>query len=291
MNKLKTLLAITLFLPSASTLFAQSGTIKATVKAVDPVKDTFVIAPENSPSQSMTVKVSPGDAHVDYKGKIVKGTLLDSSNPPYLQKVWPANPQIERKAEEINVVLYDDTMQRRPRYQRKVGESIPPFALYNQNGELTTNEDLKGKLSIMNFIFTRCRNPKMCPASTKRMHELQQQIKDLGLQDKVRFVTVTFDPEYDTPGVLQHYARSYQIDQNNYSFLTGNPDAIENLQKQFGIITQSVDGTINHNMRTLLIDEQGRIAYGQTGPQWSVKAFVNQIKKRFPQEKPSAILR
>ena len=80
--------------------------------------------------------------------------------------------------------------------------------MIDQNGEFLQIRQLQSKPFILNFIFTRCTVPKMCPASSKRMSVLQDTIRDAGLND-LQFVTISFDPEFDSPGILRQYAEGY----------------------------------------------------------------------------------
>ena len=131
----------------------------------------------------------------------------------------------------------------------------------------------------MNFIFTRCQVPTMCPASSTRMAELQDQARAEGL-DKLDFVTITFDPAYDSPGILAQYAEGFGMEQAGFHLLTnGDTQVIEDLLRQFGILTMEEDGTINHTMATLLVDKNGRVAFRKEGSKWTVDEFIREVRK------------
>jgi len=161
----------------------------------------------------------------------------------------------------------------------KIGDPIPQFALYDQFNCSVTNKDLGGKIVIMNFIFTRCGAPTMCPAATRKMEELQNLIKNQSLQNDVQFVTITFDPDNDTSKVLNQYAQGFNIDSSNYSFLTGDPEVIKRLTKQFGVFTVSEKGTINHTMKTVIIDKTGMMVYETSKIDWQPRTLFSIIKK------------
>ena len=77
-------------------------------------------------------------------------------------------------------------------------------------------KDFLGKVVVINFIFTRCQAMEMCPASTMRMSLLQDKARETGL-DGLHFLSITFDPEYDSPGILKQYAKSYDIEFDTFS--------------------------------------------------------------------------
>ena len=114
---------------------------------------------------------------------------------------------------------------RRPPPPEIVGE-VPAFTLVDERGESFTREDLLAadKVWIVGFVFTRC--PSICPTITRAMQSFQEQIDNSKLGDRVALLTVTVDPENDTPAVLADYAESYGIG-GNWRLLTGEQAAIE----------------------------------------------------------------
>jgi protein SCO1/2 len=95
-------------------------------------------------------------------------------------------------------------------------ENLPPFALTNQAGRVVTSEALRGHVWVADIIFTRCPGP--CAKMTRHMAELQAA---LPRRDPVRLVSLTTDPDYDQPVVLQDYARRNGAQDDRWSFLTG----------------------------------------------------------------------
>jgi protein SCO1/2 len=168
---------------------------------------------------------------------------------------------------------------------RDVGDSLPPFALYNQNGQLVRPSSLRGQWLVINFIFTRCTNPTMCPASSMRMVQLQKAVKQAGLPN-VTLVTVSFDPEHDTPGALRQYADGYGMDLANFQLLTGPADEMQEALQQFGILIKQENGTLVHTMATLIVSPEGRITYRKPGELWTVKEFLDRLTPSPPTPQP-----
>jgi protein SCO1/2 len=119
----------------------------------------------------------------------------------------------------------------------------------------------------------------MCPAATMKMMETQRLANETGIAN-LELVSITLDPEYDTPGVLQDYATSRGIDTANFSFLTGPERAIKDLLTQFGVIAQFDGAIIKHTLSTLLINEDGRIVHRADGTLWEPKDFVAKMHRR-----------
>jgi protein SCO1/2 len=158
-----------------------------------------------------------------------------------------------------------------------VGDYIPNFAMIDQHGDFLQIGAMRGKAFVLNFIFTRCQAATMCPASTTRMSELQELSREAGLEE-LHFVTITFDPEFDSPGILRQYATGYGLENENFHLLTGTQELVDDLLRQFGILSMEEDGTINHTMATLLVDANGRVAFRKEGSKWTTKEFLREAR-------------
>ena len=105
--------------------------------------------------------------------------------------------------------------------------TLPDFSLIERNGRRVTLADLRGKVWIGNFIYTHCTDT--CPLQSARMARLQG---DLRAEPDVRLVSITVDPERDTPKVLVEYAARFGADPGRWLFLTGEKQAIYALSQQ-----------------------------------------------------------
>jgi protein SCO1/2 len=129
---------------------------------------------------------------------------------------------------------------------------LPDFSLVERSGQQLGLVDLRGKVWIADFIFTRCPGP--CPRMSSRMAVLQSNLRDEGL----RLVSISVDPEFDSPEVLGKYASQYQAEEGRWFFLTGDKTAIHHLAKS-GFLVGGVDDVTLHTTRFVLVDRQGRV--------------------------------
>lgn len=128
---------------------------------------------------------------------------------------------------------------------------VPRFTLVDQSGQPFDSSQLEGSVYVVNFIFTTCKD--VCPRMTLEMKKIHEATKDL---PNVRFVSITVDPENDTPEVLRQYALSYGAEQARWSFLTGRREEIEHLMNDiFHLGKVSLD----HSTRFVLVDHRGTI--------------------------------
>ena len=136
-----------------------------------------------------------------------------------------------------------------------IGE-IPAFRFTTQEGKSLTKEDLIGKVWVADFVFTRCNGP--CPVMTSRMAELA---KGLAKAKDVRVVSISVDPEHDTPAVLADYASRMDADPSRWIFLTGPKPEIDAFARKgmFQVLAYDDKGVPTHSTRFLVIDRAGRI--------------------------------
>jgi protein SCO1/2 len=130
---------------------------------------------------------------------------------------------------------------------------IPQFRLIAQDGAAFDRARLDGKPWVADFIFTTCTGP--CPRMSYLMSRVQQAVKDM---PDVRLVSFTVDPEHDTPAVLSEYAKRYRAEPGRWFFLTGDQKTLDRLSLG-AFKLGSVDGSLNHSTRLVLVDRKSRI--------------------------------
>lgn len=135
-----------------------------------------------------------------------------------------------------------------------VHHQVPDFSLIDQRGNPIVLSDLKGKIWVADFIFTRC--VAACPLMTDKMKKLQEEFSE----SSVDFVSFSVDPQYDTPDVLFQYANRFGVDGNRWFFLTGDKETIYHLtQEGFGLAIGQQDSEVLHSARFVLVDRRGQI--------------------------------
>jgi protein SCO1/2 len=220
--------------------------------------------------------VGAGDTLIYKVGDRVRGRVAQRGEETRLESIWPNDPEGNAVILNAKHSLRRDTVTRGSKAYRGIGEIVPDFTLYDEKGEIVHLRSFRGRKVVINFIFSRCAMAEMCPAATTRMSMLQTEAHSAGVEN-LQLLSVSFDPAYDTPGILASYADSYGIDTDNFSFLTGDEGVINDVLKQFGVDVRSVGGTLNHTMSTILIDERGRIIFRKDGSRWEVGAFLGRI--------------
>lgn len=141
---------------------------------------------------------------------------------------------------------------------------VPPFALYNQDSILITNDDYKGKVYVVEFFFTTC--PTICPIMSRNLVELQEEFREF---EEFGLASITINPEFDTPSVLKQYAEEYGVTDMDWHLLTGNRDTIYQLANAgFNIYAAedlNVPGGFEHSGLFALVDREGYLRSRKDG--------------------------
>lgn len=133
----------------------------------------------------------------------------------------------------------------------------PQFALTAETGKRVALADLRGKVLAVTFIYATCTDT--CPLLTAKMAEIQRRLgRDFG--PRIRFVSITVDPQADTPEVLRSYAKAHGANVEGWSFLTGTPGEIAEVRRRYGVYaSKSERGGVDHLFLTSLIDRSGML--------------------------------
>ncbi|MFA5804296.1 MAG: SCO family protein [Melioribacteraceae bacterium] len=160
------------------------------------------------------------------------------------------------------------------------------YNLVNQNNQNVVFPDfVKNKIVVINYIFTNC--PDICPLSTNNMRLIQEGIKKENIKN-VQFVSLSFDPKFDTPDVLKKFTGIRNLDLSNWAFLTGEKSVTDSIIKKIGVLAVPNDSTIFKNGRKIfyyvhtdriqLIDADGKIRKNYKGSTINVNEIVADIK-------------
>ena len=163
----------------------------------------------------------------------------------------------------------------------QIGEALPQYHLTNQLGQAITTTQFKGQALAMTFLFTRCPFPTFCPRLANDFEEAQQKLLTLqGGPTNWHLLTISFDPEFDRPSVLKAYAQAHHYDPAHWTFATGDLGDVSALGDLFGLaFWHDSTGSITHNMRTAIIDANGRLQRVFEGKDWTSAELAAEIVK------------
>jgi protein SCO1/2 len=196
----------------------------------------------------------------DLKGAARTTTLASGERVRFRLTVKGDRSWVDR-VEVISAPAVDAGLQQTPAVPVliPVGAKVPDFALVDQAGDTVSLAALTGKVVAVTFIYSRCPLPDYCPRMVENFKAVRQRFADRMDRDLV-LLTVSFDPQYDTPPVLARYAASQHAGGPGWHFLTGDKANIERVCNAFGIEYWPEEGLITHSLQTAVVDRDGRLA-------------------------------
>ena len=160
---------------------------------------------------------------------------------------------------------------------REAGDMLTDAKFVDQNGMPSSLAAYRGHRVALTFIYTRCPLPEFCPLMDRNFAAVQKTLASTPALADVRLITMTLDPAFDTPAVLKPYAMTRGADPKIWSFLTGDPAEVNKFGTQLGIYVEhnpqsAID--ITHNLRTVVIDPNGRLVKVHNGNSWTPSELV-----------------
>lgn len=166
------------------------------------------------------------------------------------------------------------------------GDPVPDFKLINQSGKLIHISQFRGKVLLVTFIYTRCPLADYCPRMSRNFARLDKLLAtDFDLYSGTHLLSISFDPQYDTPAVLRSYGGAYTGRYSDEKFL--HWDFAAPPQKELSDVlhfflvgaTPEKDRTITHSLSTIVIDQQGRVYKWYPTNDWTPEQLLSDVKQ------------
>jgi len=252
--------------------------LKGQVLAVDPVRQELTIKHGDirgfMPGMTMPFKVR--DARLmegRTPGDLVTATLVVEDSAAYLSTVRATGhaPLTEPPPPPRTMDILDP------------GSPVPDVKLIDETGAKRSLSDWRGRVLAVTFIYTRCPLPDFCPRMDQNFAAVQREVlKDAKLRDRVALLSVSVDPQFDTPEVLAAHAQRTGADARVWKFATGDTDAVTQLAGRFGVSVfreGSDPSGLTHNLRTAIIKPDGTLATVLGGNDWTPAALIEAVRR------------
>ena len=248
------------------------------IVAVDPTRQELTIKhqdiPGFMPGMTMAFKVfEPRLLDGRAPGELVSATLVVKGTEAYLRNLSRTGfaPVVEaHAATRVMDVL-------------EPGEPIRDATLLDETGARHRLADWRERILAVTFVYTRCPLPNFCPLMDRQFAAVQKQVQaDPALRDSVRLLSVSVDPEHDRPDALATHAAKLGADPAVWHFLTGEREEVEAFASQFGVSVMrdaTVADDIVHNLRTAIIDGEGKLVTSLNGSDWSPADLVAELRR------------
>jgi protein SCO1/2 len=245
--------------------------LKGKVVAVSPGDHTVTIAHEDitgyMPAMTMPFKIkNEADLQMVKPGDQVTGMLVvdDLTSWVEITSIIEGGPPVSQNADVPG--------------EPKPGTAVPDFGLVNQDGKRIHLAEYRGKTLLITFVYTRCPQPDQCSLMSNNFAAIDRILRQQpDLYDKTHLLTITFDPEYDTPKVMRSYGASHTERYSaetfqHWEFATGSKDEVKGIAQFFGLRyyhdTESDDDQVIHSLRTAIIGPDGKLFKLYRGNEW-----------------------
>jgi protein SCO1/2 len=236
-------------------------TVKGVVKTVEPENGQVIIAHESIPGfmDAMTMPFRVKDPSVP--AAIQAGDSVSFRLSVTAEESWIDN--VIKIPALISTTTVTSSEPARAMPTPSASHPRHPllnYAFTNELGEPVRLGDFRGQILAMTFFFSRCPIPDYCPRLSKNFEEASRKLRGMpGALTNYHFLSVTFDPEFDTPPRLKAYAERFGYDPNHWTFLTGPTNKVAELARLSGMKYERDGAFFNHDLRTLIIDGDGRL--------------------------------
>ncbi len=166
------------------------------------------------------------------------------------------------------------------------GAPVPDFALTDQDGRVVQTSNFRGKLLLVTFVYTNCPLSDYCPRVSHNFADINEQLTKLPeLYKRTHLLTVSFDPDRDTPAVLRSYGGAYtgrytQENFEHWTFAVPKKEDLEPVLAFFNVgAVPAPGGTLTHTLSTVLIGENGRVLHSYPGNQWTPAQVLADIRR------------
>ena len=172
----------------------------------------------------------------------------------------------------------------------EAGSMLPDYTLTNELGKVIRLSDFRGQVLAFTFIFTRCPYPDFCPRMTDLFGRAQKTLAGQPEAPKnLRFLSISFDPEHDTPELLRAYAERQHYDPAQWTLATGAWDQLEPLTGHFGLIfgRDVPPEKMEHNLRTVVVRPSGQLQAVLPSNEWQLEDLLREIRAAASNESPA----
>ena len=253
--------------------------LKGKVVAIEPDKHLVTIAHDEikdyMPGMTMPFTVPDDSAYAILRpGDQISALLVVDGAQSWLEELVISRESADTSSNAANEAPVE----------AKAGDDVPDYGLVNQDGNAIKLNNYRGKVLLLTFIYTRCPLPEQCNLMSENFAGIEEQLqKRPELFEKTHLLSVSFDPDYDTPAVLRSYGAAHSGRYSaetfqHWEFASGTKDQVKGIAQFFGLRYYEGTGQIIHSLRTAVITPEGRIYKVYRGNEWKPEELLADVQ-------------
>ncbi|MEO0414589.1 MAG: SCO family protein [Verrucomicrobiota bacterium] len=264
---------------SASTT-ADDGTLTFEVRGVvQEIKEGVLVIDHEEMPEYMQAMIMPFRVKEGHMIDVEAGDQITFRYVVEEYKSWIENLEKTGKTGEIKtavpVEIDEDKLV-------KIGDPLPDYEFFDQTGKKVNLSDYQGGPVVLTFVFSTCPVPEYCPAMMRNFAQVQKDLAaDADAPENWHLLTISFDTINDTPEVMANYGKMYEHDPALWSLLSTNHCCtIDDIAANVGLLFGEKNGSLQHNLRTVVLDKTGNVKRIFTDENWTVEELISEIKKQ-----------
>jgi len=210
-------------------------------------------------------------------GDKITFTLVVGENDEWVENIHRIGHSAETTTNKMSMPM--DMSHGRMMPELKPGDPLPDYALTAEDGKQIHISDFRGKVLAFTFCFTRCPLPDYCPRMNNNFEQARKiLLADTNAPTNWQFLSISFDPGFDTPEVLSQYANFYRgEDTNRWLFASAPTNVLADAAVRLDLMIMRQGNNISHNLRTVVLNPQGHIYKQFDGNQWTPQQLADAI--------------
>ena len=275
---------IVFFIATYALLPPSSYDVKGRVAGIDDGGRTLIVEHEEIPgymsAMTMPLPADPSTTASLKPGDAIEFELVVSDDSTWIGSVesLPDTAVARHPAQTTQPMPASTSLSDGPQPLRE-GDQVPAdLTLLDHTGTPIQMADFRGRAVILTFIYTSCPLPDYCPLMSKHFATLQPMLREK-FGDQAHLLSISFDPDTDTPAVLRGYAASYTDRLDTWTFATGDTSQVNRATSLFQVYTKPEAGEITHNLVTAVIRPDGTVQRLFRGNEWTPEEIVRSLEK------------
>jgi protein SCO1/2 len=275
---------IVFFIATYALLPPSSYDVKGRVAGIDDGGRTLIVEHEEIPgymsAMTMPLPADPSTTASLEPGDAIEFELVVSDDSTWIGSVesLPDTAVARHPAQTTQPMPASTSLSDGPQPLRE-GDQVPAdLTLLDHTGTPIQMADFRGRAVILTFIYTSCPLPDYCPLMSKHFATLQPMLREK-FGDQAHLLSISFDPDTDTPAVLRGYAASYTDRLDTWTFATGDTSQVNRATSLFQVYTKPEAGEITHNLVTAVIRPDGTVQRLFRGNEWTPEEIVRSLEK------------
>lgn len=258
----------------------QTFEVRGVIQSIRQEGKVLIIDHEEIPGYMRQMIMPFGVAEGESTTQLTPGDEIEFTYEVEEVKSWIHGIEKTGVTKEVKIASAEDLPAPEDVELLEIGDVFPNYEFKDQDGRDISLHEYRGRPVALTFVFSRCPVPEYCPAMMRNFHKVEERLKsDPDAPEEWKLLTISFDSWNDSPEIMKAYGEAFGRDSNNWSLLsTDSCCTIYDISGNVGLKFADQDGSFIHNLRTVVLDKEGKIVRIFTDESWKIEDLISEIK-------------